>query len=146
MQRRRLLTRLVLLTLAVGVMATCGPSECQVPTLCQISKSYRFAIRPDVSPPRAREAILYKIVMRDRESGQPLENGEGQIYASNEEGANTWDSFAKGPELGTYYARLNFVTAGTWAMAARFRRDSLHPLEKTEWVQDVHNERSTTAP
>jgi hypothetical protein len=146
MRRRRLLTRLSLLTLAVGVTATCGPSECQVPTLCQISTSYRFAITPDVSPPRAREAILYKIVMRDRESGQPLENGEGQIYASNEAGANTWDSFTKGPELGTYYARLNFVTAETWAMAARFRRDSLHPLEKIEWMQDVHNERSTPAP
>jgi len=117
-----------------------------MPTLCQISKSYRFAINPDVSPPRAREAILYKIVMRDRESGQPLENGEGQIYASNEEGANTWDSFTKGPELGTYYARLNFVTSGTWAMAARFRRDSLHPLEKTEWMQDVHNERQAASP
>jgi hypothetical protein len=139
-------TRTLLLMMLVGAIASCGPSECQVPTLCQISKSYRFAIHPDVSPPRAREPILYKIVMRDRESGQPLENGEGQIYASNEEGANTWDSFSTGPELGTYYARLNFVTSGTWAMAARFRRDSLHPLEKTEWMQDVHNERQTATP
>jgi hypothetical protein len=134
--------RVLLLVLLVGT-TTCRPSECQVPTLCQISEHYRFAIRPDVSPPRAREPILYKIVMRDRDSGQPLENGEGQIYATNEEGANTWDSFTQGPELGTYYARLNFVTAGLWAMGARFRRDSLHPLEKTEWMQDVHNERDS---
>jgi hypothetical protein len=141
---RSSLRRAALLTWLVSAGVSCGPAECSVPTLCQISKSYRFAITPDVSPPRAREAILYKIVMRDRDTGQPLENGEGQIYASNEEGANTWDSFSKGPQLGTYYARLNFVTSGTWAMAARFRRDSLHPLEKTEWVQDVHNERSTT--
>ena len=134
------------LLVLLAAAESCGPSECSTPTLCQISKSYRFAIRPSVSPPRAREAILYKVVIRDRESGQPIELGEGQIYASNEGGANTWDSFTKGQELGTYYGKLNFVTAGMWAMAVRFRRDSLHPLEKTEWYQDVHNERGGPVP
>jgi hypothetical protein len=111
-----------------------------------ISTSYSFTIIPSQAPPYAREATLYKVVIRDRESRQPIEMGEGQIYASNEERANTWDGFAKGQELGTYYGKLNFVTAGLWAVAIRFRRDSLHALEKVEWMQDVLNERQPAVP
>ena len=111
-----------------------------------LSENYAFRITPSESPPRAREAILYKIVVRDRENREPIESGEGQIYANNVDRAGTWDGFAKGAELGTYYGKLNFVTAGTWAIAIRFRRDSLHGLEKVEWVQDVLNERSTATP
>lgn len=124
-------------------VAGCRPSECASPTLCQITKSYHFAITPSTSPPHAREAILYKIVIRDRENRQPIETGEGQIYANNIDRASTWDGFAKGAELGTYYGKLNFVTSGQWAVAIRFRRDSLHPLETTEWMQDVLNERDS---
>jgi hypothetical protein len=132
--------------LVLTVAAACGPSECRRPTLCQITPSYRFAITPSVSPPHAREAILYKVVVRDRETRQPIETGEGQIYANNEDRASTWDGFRKGAELGTYYGKLNFVTAGPWAVAIRFRRDSLHPLETTEWMQDVLNERESPIP
>jgi hypothetical protein len=129
----------LLLTLAMA--AGCRPSECTAPTLCQYTKSYHFAITPSEAPPYAREAILYKVVVRDRESRQPIESGEGQIYASNIDRANTWDGFAKGAEIGTYYGKLNFVTAGLWAVAIRFRRDSSSALETTEWTQDVLNER-----
>ena len=106
-----------------------------------MTENYLFTIIPHESPPRAREAILYKIIERDRETRQPIETGEGQIYASNREGASTWDGFEKGAEVGTYYGKLNFVTAELWAVAIRFRRDSLQPLEKVEWMQDVLNER-----
>jgi len=114
--------------------------------LHMISTSYSLTIVPSTSPPRARETILYKVVIRDRESRQPIETGEGQIYASNIERASTWDGFTKGAELGTYYGKLNFVTSGTWAVAIRFRRDSLHALEKVEWTQDVFNERQAAVP
>ena len=121
--------------------AACGPREPRPRELRLYSKSYHFTIVADPSPPRAREAVLYKVVIRDREGRQPIETGEGQVYASNAEHANTWDGFAKGAELGTYYGKLNYVTSGLWAVAIRFRRDSLHPLEKVEWMQDVYNER-----
>jgi hypothetical protein len=133
-------------SLAVAVLVSlvgCRPSECAPPTLCQFTKTYHFSITPSEAPPHAREAILYKIVVRDRENRQPIESGEGQIYASNVDRANTWDGFAKGAELGTYYGKLNFVTSGQWAVAVRFRRDSLHALESTEWMQDVLNERDS---
>lgn len=124
----------------------CGPREARPHELRLISPSYRYTIIPSQAPPHAREAILYKVVIRDRENSQPIETGEGQIYASNEERSNTWDGFAKGAEVGTYYGKLNFVTAGLWAVAIRFRRDSLHPLEKVEWMQDVLNERQAAVP
>jgi hypothetical protein len=127
-------------------LIACGPREPRERELRMISPNYSFTIISDQSPPHAREAILYKVVIRDRESRQPIETGEGQIYASNAERANTWDGFAKGAELGTYYGKLNFVTAGTWAVAIRFRRDSLHPLEKVEWLQEVFNERNSPTP
>jgi hypothetical protein len=38
------------------------------------------------------------------------------------------------------------VAAGPWAVAIRFRRDSLHPLETINWMQDVHNERPSNTP
>lgn len=126
-------------------LAACAPAAPEG-ELRLVSENYSFRITPSESPPRAREATLYKIVIRDRESREPIESGEGQIYANNVDRAGTWDGFAKGAELGTYYGKLNFVTAGTWAIAIRFRRDSLHGLEKVEWVQDVLNERPTTTP
>lgn len=123
------------------VVVACGPREPRVRQLRLLSKSYNFVIISDPSPPRAREGVRYKVVIHDRESRQPIETGEGQVYATSEERRNTWDGFEKGAELGTYYGKLNYVTSGVWAVAIRFRRDSLHPLEKVEWTQEVYNER-----
>lgn len=130
----------------VVVLAACGPRASGENALRLWSQSYTFSIVPSTSPPHAREATLYKIVVRDRETREPIETGEGQIYANNAERASTWDGFAKGAELGTYYGKLNFVTAGQWAVAIRFRRDSLHRLETVEWMQDVLNERDAVVP
>ena len=121
--------------------AACGPREPRIHELRLYSKSYNFTIVANPSPPRAREKILYKVVIHDRESRQPIEAGEGQIFANDSAYARTWDGFEKGAELGTYYGKLNYVTSGTWAVAIRFRSDSLHPLERVEWMQDVYNEK-----
>ena len=135
------------LVVVVALLAVaCRAREDRERQLRLNSNSYAFTITPSAAPPRAREATLYKIVVRDRKSRQPIESGEGQIYANNEQGASTWDGFAKGAELGTYYGKLNFVTAELWAVAVRFRRDSLHSLEKVEWLQDVINERQPVVP
>ena len=136
---------LMLVGLAIVTLG-CGAREPRPQELRLISPNYSFSIVPSAAPPYAREATLYKVVIRDRDSRQPIETGEGQIFASNAERANTWDGFAKGAEIGTYYGKLNFVTAGLWAVAIRFRRDSLHPLEKVEWMQDVLNERQSAVP
>jgi hypothetical protein len=95
-------------------------------------------------PPRAREQVRYKVVVRDRESRQPIETGEGRIFSSNRDEAKTWDGLRKGPEPGTYYGTLNYVTSGEWAIAIEFRRDSTSRLEKIEWMQEVLAARETT--
>lgn len=128
------------------ISASCGRSEADQREMFYFTKDYTFTIIPSEAPPHAREAITYKVVIRDRDNREPIQNGEGQIYSNNREGARTWDGFAYGPEIGTYYGKLNFVTAGLWAVAIRFRRDSLHPLEKVEWYQDVLNERPSATP
>lgn len=132
--------------LAVCVLAAgCGRSEARQREMYYITKTYSFTIVPSEAPPHARDEITYKIFIRDRDTREPIQNGEGQIYSNNREGARTWDGFTYGPEVGTYYGKLNYVTSGLWAVGLRFRRDSLHPLEKVEWMQDVLNERQTAA-
>ncbi|HKO16035.1 MAG TPA: hypothetical protein VJU87_07335 [Gemmatimonadaceae bacterium] len=143
---RRTLAAMAAIAAAGMIAVGCGRSEARQREMHYISKSYSFTIIPDQAPPHAREPILYKVVVRDRDSREPIQNGEGQIYSNNEEGARTWDGFTYGPQVGTYYGKLNFVTSGVWAVGLRFRRDSLHPLETINWMQDVLNERPSAAP
>ena len=122
--------------------ATCGPPR--HPELRQGTASYLFIITSDPIPPRAREDVIYSITVKDRETKQPVDAGEGRIFANTREGARTYDGFVKAPGVGVYSARLNYVTSGQWAVGIQFHSDSLKPLEKTEWMQDVLPERSGT--
>ncbi|MFI5229659.1 MAG: hypothetical protein ACHQWU_11360 [Gemmatimonadales bacterium] len=147
----------VLAGLAAGMLGTlsvvsCGPSG--PPSLHQFTLSYDFTITPDEAPPRARDDIHYMVRVFDRKTREPIENGEGQLFAGKpiEEDApsgpqtKTWDGLAYGPEIGMYRAKVNYVVPGLWAVAIRFRRDSLHPLERTDWMQDVIPERPSAIP
>lgn len=100
----------------------------------------RISFEP--APIPAREKIRFRVLVQDRESGQPIENGWGQVYSTSADGKSIYDNLVPGPELGTYYGTLNFLTAGTWAAAVRFRRDSLSPLETVTWMLDVRAERN----
>ena len=122
-------------------LAACGPTT---PNYEYRGFSDHFAFRISTDPvrPRAREKTLYKVIVQDKESRQPISGGEGRIYATNADRLTKWDSFSAGREPGTYYATLNFITAGDWAVALEFRRDSTKPLEKIDWRQDVAPESS----
>jgi hypothetical protein len=48
-----------------------------------------------------------------------------------------WDGLSRGPQAGTYFGRLHFITSGNWAMGLQFRRDSTRPIQKLDWQQDV---------
>jgi len=151
--RRWAMTGLGVSTAAIAVVTACG-GPTGAPPLRQNSQSYAFTIKPDDSPPHARQNILYTVQVFDSKTRQPIENGEGQLFAGKPidpdaptgPQSKTWDGLTYGPEIGTYHAKLNFVVAGTWAVAIRFRRDTLHPLERIDWMQDVFDERpeSTT--
>ncbi len=100
----------------------------------------RISVNP--MPPRAMERIEYKIVVRDKKTNQPIDAGEGRLFATSQDGASTHDGLAKGKEVGTYYARLFFVTSGDWAIALQFRRDASNqrlPLQRMDWIQTVNN-------
>jgi hypothetical protein len=135
--------RCVALALAVALTtaASCGGPP-RKPELRQGTDSYRFVITSDPVPPHAREDIIYTIVVTDRKTGQPIETGEGRIFANTREGASTYDGFVKSPQVGAYSAKLRYVSAEQWAVGIQFHSDSSKPLEKTEWMQDVLPERN----
>ena len=136
--------RLVVATAFAVCAASCGDDRPD--PLRQMSNSYSYSISPDDSPPHARQDIHYVIQIFDRKTRQSIDNGNGQLFASNNMGAKTWDGMTYGPEVGTYHAKLNYVVAGTWAVAIRFQRDSLRPLERIDWMQEVHDEKPSPVP
>ena len=79
--------------------------------------------RRSFSAARDRRRHL-QIVVQDKKTGEPIETGQGRIFATSNDGANTDDGLAKGKEVGTYYGRLFFPTTGDWAVRLQFRRDS----------------------
>jgi hypothetical protein len=105
----------------------------------QWSDSFAFRITVDPMPPRAIEDARYKIVVQDKKTGEPIETGQGRIFATSRDGANTDDGLQKGKEIGTYYGRLFYPTTGDWAIALQFRRDSTSKLERVDWTQSVNN-------
>jgi hypothetical protein len=102
-----------------------------------MTEDMTLRVLPDPVPPRARESVRYKVVVTDRETGEPIETGQGQIFATSQDGIDAFDPLVKGPELGTYYATMHFITAGQWAVAIRFQRDSTKKLERMDWMQEV---------
>ena len=128
--------------IALAGIASCGAP--QKHELRQGTPTYTMTIASEPSPPYAREDVIYTITVKDRKTGQPIETGEGRIFANTAEMARTFDGFVKAPQVGTYSAKLNFVTSGQWAIGIQFHSDSTKPLEKTEWMQDVLPDRSKT--
>ena len=120
----------------LSALVSCGPSQPNT-DIRMWTDSLEFRISMDPLPPRANERIVYKVVVRDKESGEPVEGGEGRLFAMSRDSVRTWDALEPGPELGTYYAHLRYITAGQWAVGMQFRRDSLHAVERMDWMQDV---------
>ena len=146
---------LALLGMTAAIAACSEGGARQVKGLRLATKSYRFTVSPDPVPPFANETTFYTVTVIDRETGQPVQNGEGQIYGqlTPEGRPRTWDSFRYGPEVGVYRAYLRFAIATTmgnpdeaWQMGLRFRRDSLSPIEVVNWQQQVRPERDSVPP
>lgn len=132
--------------LALSVVS-CAPDK---PNTDQrvFSPDFEFRVTPDVIPPRALEPISYTVTVRERKSRQPVVNGQGRIFATNADRKTIWDGFTYGPEVGTYHAKLMFITAGEWAMSLQFRRDSTSALIRPsdDWRQMVRVASEPGAP
>ena len=122
--------------LAALAVAACQPGPRDL-SMRLLTGDMELRVLPDPVPPRARETVRYKVVVRARETGEPIEAGRGQIFATSRDGVNAYDPLIQGPELGTYYATMHFITSGEWAVAIRFQRDSTKPLERMDWMQEV---------
>jgi hypothetical protein len=134
--------RVAALAAALVFVPSCGPNPRALDNRLW-SDSFAFRITVDPMPPRAGEDATYKIVVQDKKTGEPIETGQGRMFANSQDGARTNDGFQKGKEVGTYYARLMFAAAGDWAMGLQFRRDSTSRLERVDWMQSV---RAATFP
>ena len=122
---------------SIAILASCsGPRPLETRLW---SDSYAIRITTDPVPPRAVEDVVYKIVVQDKKTGEPIQNGEGRVYGTSVDKANVNDGLAKGKEVGTYYAHILFPTTGDWAMGIQFRRDSAAKLEPMNWIQTVNN-------
>lgn len=135
----RSLERLLFAATIAGVVA-CGPTGPQ-PAVRLFTNDLAVAISFEPSPPRALEQIEFTIVVRDAKTGEPIEGGEGRLFATNEDRKSVDNGLTPGEELGTYHTRLFFVNAGPWAIGFQFRRDSTQRLQRTnDWLQEVFPE------
>ena len=129
-----------LLALAAAIGLACGPTG-PAPHQRLYTDDLAIQVWMDPVPPRALEQIVFRVVVRDKKTGEPVEGGEGQVFATNEDRKSIYNGFEKAPELGTYTTRLMFVTSGTWAIGLRFRRDSTQALQRVnDWMQEVYPE------
>lgn len=126
---------------ALVFVGGCGPATGDATDMRIWTDDFAIRISTQPTPPTAREAVIYKVVVRDKKTGEPIENGEGRVFATSRDGANTWDSLEPTAESGAYTAKLRFITAGDWAVAIQFRRDSTSRLQRQDWMQTIHNER-----
>jgi len=132
------LARVAVATLVAVGAAACGPNPRALDNR-QWSDSFAYRITVNPSPPHEEEDAVYKIVVQDKKSGEPIETGQGRIFATNKDDQriNTDDGLRKGKEVGTYYGSLRFPVTGEWAVAVQFRRDSTSHLERVDWIQTV---------
>ena len=141
----RLAPRFFSAMIAAAVITGCTTRDPQAALDTRLwTNDLSVRIRLTPRPPYAREDVIVKVVVSDKESGAPVENGEGRIYASSRDSVNIFDGLERGPEPGTYYAKLRFLTAGDWAMGLQFRRDSsqkLQTMDDPPWIQSVRNAR-----
>ena len=133
---RRALGVLVLAAVAAA-SAACGGGQKGPPANRQWTDDLAITIQPDIVPPRAAERITYRVTVVDKKSGQPIETGQGRLFASNASMAKTHNGLAKGAQPGEYTTTLFYPTAGPWAVAMEFRRDSTQRLQRVDWTQEV---------
>lgn len=133
-RRARVLLSVVLLA---AVAASCGGGR-KGNEFRMTTESYSIRVMVDPAPPKALEQISWTVVVNDKETGRPVDMGEGRIFASSRDGKNIANGFAPTDQVGTYTTKLFYVTAGPWMMGIQFRRDSTAVLERTQdWMQDI---------
>ncbi len=125
---------------AVGglLLVGCGPVESRRNELRLGTDDFVIRVSPETRPTRALDTIYWMVTVHDAKTGLPIQGGQGRIFGTNQDRKTVSNGLEETEELGTYRSHLMFVTAGMWAMAIQFRRDSTQVLQKTQdWTQDI---------
>ena len=93
---RRRAARAMIAFAAIAAASACGQGQPKIPELRFWTDDLAFRVSSDPVPPRARERIVYKVVVRDKESGQPIEGGHFFPEAAPEITAKALRSFFSG--------------------------------------------------
>ena len=129
---------LLLTIVASMTLAACDGTAHRKNEMRFVTDDFVIRVSAESLPVRALEATHWKVVVSELKTGKPVENGQGRIFGTNKDHKTTANGLAATGELGTYRTNMMFVTAGLWAMALQFRRDSTQMLQKTQdWTQDV---------
>jgi hypothetical protein len=131
--------RQTIVALAAGaVLAGCDAGRPPIGELRLRTEDFTIRVAPETKPTRALEPIYWRVTVHDTKTGTPIQGGQGRIFATNRDMKTVANGLEETEELGTYRSNLMFVTAGMWAMAIQFRRDSTLALQKTaDWTQDI---------
>ena len=128
-----MLRRLALLPLTAAVLASCGPNP-KARELRLWSDNYAFHITMDSMPPRALEPIEYRVVVQDKKTGQPIETGEGRIFATSADrakdagqGKQEEDFFHMGTQLAARQPRCPHETWRCLHVVCARSRGLRHP-------------------
>jgi hypothetical protein len=128
----------VLLSAAGLILAGCDAGTPPKNELRLKTEDFTIRVSPETKPTRALEPIYWRVTVHDAKTGTPIQGGQGRIFATNRDMKTVANGLEATEELGTYRSNLMFVTAGMWAMAVQFRRDSTQALQKTQdWTQDI---------
>jgi hypothetical protein len=127
-----------MLVAAGFIVAACDAGTPPKNELKFTTDDFVIRVEPEERPTRALEPTHWRVVVHDLKSGTPIQGGQGRIFATNADHKTVANGFAETGELGTYRTNLMFVTAGIWAMAIQFRKDSTKALQKTQdWTQTI---------
>ena len=138
LMRARRFGRAVALVVAGAFSAGCDAGRPPLGELRLRTEDFTIRVSPETRPTRALEPITWRVVIHDTETGLPIQGGQGRIFGTNKDMKTVANGLEETGELGTYRSNLMFVTAGLWAMAVQFRRDSTQILQKTQdWTQDI---------
>jgi hypothetical protein len=129
--------------LAVALLVACTPSGPRRLEIPANTTDFLIRVSWDPAPARARERTMYRIVVRDRETRELLDGGQGLVFATSADGVNIHGVMQPAQQEGTYSAQLRFINAGDWAVSLQFRRDSTKALQRpsADWRQTVFAER-----
>jgi hypothetical protein len=132
----RALNPFTLLLLASAFSVACAsdrlPGEINVRR-----EGLRLRISAETLPPKAMDKVIFRVVVTDEKTGEPIHGGQGTVWGRNKDYHEISNGLLEAAELGTYETNLTFITAGVWQLGVLFRRDSTHPYASVNWTQEV---------